>query len=61
MVHGDVCPKCGSKNVTDNEIAYTCESISRTSADWYCPDCGCTYAVLYKFDEIQVDEDEEDI
>lgn len=57
MVHGEKCPKCGSKNAEDNSLHYTYEIESRVSADWYCPDCGITYLVLYKYDEIEINDD----
>lgn len=56
MVNGENCPECGSRNTGDGELAYTCENESRVSADWTCDDCGCSYAVLYKKDEINIYE-----
>jgi len=54
MVHGEKCPICGSKNVSDDSIHYTYENPSRTSAGWNCDDCNCSYQVLYKAEEIHI-------
>jgi len=54
MVPGEKCPKCGSKNVSDGELNYTHELISRVSASWSCDDCNSSYEVYYKAEEIAV-------
>ena len=54
MVHGEKCPICKSQNTGDGEMHYTHEPTSRISASWDCDDCGCSYEVLYKAQEITV-------
>lgn len=56
MVPGDRCPnpKCKSKNVGDGEMHYTYENPSRVSASWSCQDCGYSYEVLFKAEEMRI-------
>lgn len=54
MVPGEKCPECGSKNVGDGELYYTSENVSRVSAGWSCDDCGCSYQVFFKAEEMEV-------
>ena len=56
MVPGEKCPnpKCGSKNTGDGEMHYTHEPVSRVSASWSCEDCGYSYEVFFKAEEMRI-------
>ena len=56
MVEGSICPECGSRNTGDGELAYTVGNPTKVNADWTCEDCGCSYAVVYKYDETDIYE-----
>jgi predicted nucleic-acid-binding Zn-ribbon protein len=54
MVNGDICPHCGSTDVDDGELEYTCENIARVEAGFQCNTCNTMYSVIYKAEKITV-------